>query len=66
MLEIILLPVTFLLFAAFFMAIYGWLSPGPDYMPMSPDEEYRWLIENMDLTHDEAMEVMDDSWRERL
>lgn len=34
--------------------------------PMSPDEEYEWLTKSMGLSHEEAEEIMDDSWRERL
>ncbi len=64
--EIIGLPVAFLFIAAIFISLWGMLSPGPDYMPMSPDEEYRWLTEDMGLTHEEAEEIMDDSWRDRL
>jgi hypothetical protein len=57
-LEGILVVVTVLFFLAFFSAICGWLAPGADYMPMSPDEEYRWLTEDMGLTHDEAEDIM--------
>ena len=39
-------------------AVVGMLSPGPDYMPMSSDAEYRWLTEDVGLTHDEAEEIM--------
>lgn len=28
------------------------------YHPMSPDEEYRWLTEEHELTHEEAEEIM--------
>ena len=56
--EIIFLPVAVLGIAAFFFAIWGWLCPGPDYMPMSPDVEHRWLTEDMGLTHDEATEIV--------
>jgi len=30
------------------------------------DEEYRWLTEDKGLTCEEAEEIMDDSWRERV
>lgn len=51
----------------FLLAVYGLLTvDSPSYMPMSPDEEYRMLTEHYGLTHDEAEEVMDDSWRDRL
>ena len=57
-LEIILVPVAVLFIAAVFIGLWGMLSPGPDYMPMSPDEEYRMLTEQYGLTHEEAEEIM--------
>jgi hypothetical protein len=56
--EIIGLPVAVLGIAAFLCGVWGMLSPGPDYMPISPDEEYEWLTEKMGLSHEEAEEVM--------
>ncbi len=57
--EIIIVPVAVLGIAAFLAAVYGLLtSDARSYMPMSPDEEYRWLTEDMGLTPDEAEEIM--------
>ena len=57
--QIIVLIVGGVAFLAVCFAVWGMLSPGPDYIPMSPDEEYRWLITDQGLSHEEAMEIMD-------
>lgn len=57
-LQIIVLVVAGLGILAFLGAVAGMLSPGPDYMPMSSDEEYRWLTEDIGLSPEEADEVM--------
>ncbi len=56
--QIIVLTVAGLGISAFLLAVVGMLSPGPDYMPMSPDEEYQMLTDHYGLTPDEAEEVM--------
>ena len=56
--QIIVMIVAGLGILAFLGAVAGMLSPGPDYMPMSPCEEYRWLTEDMGLSPEEAEEVM--------
>lgn len=49
------------------LAVMGWLSDSAlHYMPMSPVEEHEWLTKEMGLSDEEAEEIMDDSWRERL
>jgi hypothetical protein len=57
-LQIIVLLVAGLGILAVLGAVVGMLYPGPDYMPPSPDEEYRWLTEDVGLTHDEAEDLM--------
>lgn len=54
---IVLIPGSVVFLAACF-AVWGMFSPGPDYIPMSPDKEYLWLTEEHGLTHEEAEEIM--------
>jgi len=56
--QIIVLIVASLGILAFLGAVVGMLCPGPDYFPMSPDEEYRWLTEDKGLSHEEALDIM--------
>lgn len=56
--KIIIASIAALFICAFFIAIWGLLSTDPNYIPMTPDEEYRWLTEDIGLTHEEAKEVM--------
>lgn len=55
-LQIIVLIVAGLGLLTIFGAVYKTFAPGPDYFPMSPDEEYRWLTKDIGLSHEEAME----------
>jgi len=60
--QILVLVVSGVFFLMVVMALIGWLCPGPDYMPMSSDKEYQWLTEDMGLSHDEAMEIVNSPW----
>lgn len=55
--DIIVLIVAGLFLCAFVLGLVGMFTTA-DPVPMSPDEEYRWLTKANGLTHDEALDVM--------
>ncbi len=57
-LEISVLTLAALFVLTLIGAAVGMFTENRNYIPMSPDEEYRWLCDDYGLSHEEAREVM--------